>query len=249
MTTARSIIGPIVKMPVEVQATNALRDSIVSGRLEPGSRVTEISLATQMNLSRATVRTALHKLAKEGLITLIPYTGWLVVALSSRDAWELYTLRSAIERLAGRLVASRLASGKDVVAAAQLKSVYNRLVEACKQSGSNAIAEADFDFHKTIIELADHARLARQFELIEQQIRMYIRSSDALVEHAEQIIGQHSPIVEAILLGDVEEAGKRSEVHNLVEGEKLSAYLAESEAKERSGAGPSTRNGQFTSGG
>lgn len=232
MTTTHSGIGPIVKKSAEVQATDALRHSIVSGRLEPGSRVTETNLATQMSLSRATVRTALHQLNKEGLITLVPYTGWMVVALSSRDAWELYTLRSAIERLAGRLVASRLESGKDDVAAGQLSSVYEKLVETCRQGERNSIAEADFDFHKTIINLADHARLARQYVLIEQQIRMYIRSSDALIEDTEQIISQHSPILEAILAGDVEEAGKRSEVHNLIEGEKLTNYLAESEAKE-----------------
>jgi len=68
-------IPPVVKMPAEAQATDTLRDSIVNGTIPAGARVTEIQIAQQLNLSRATIRTALHQLAKEGLLNLVPYTG------------------------------------------------------------------------------------------------------------------------------------------------------------------------------
>lgn len=228
----RPVVGPIVKMPVEVQATDALRESIVTGAIVPGSRITEINLAEQMNLSRATVRTALHQLAKEGLIILQPYTGWKVVALSAHDVWELYTLRSAVERLAGRLVAAKIAAGRDDGAGDALQGVFDDLAGACGGPNRNAIAEADFAFHKAIIAQADHARLANQYSLIEQQIRMYIRSSDELIEEPRQIIEQHQPILAAILSGDADEAGRLSEAHNLSEGEKLSTHLARFETNE-----------------
>src|SRR5260221_2922501 len=116
-------------MPVEVQATDALRDSIVSGAIPAGERITEIQISEQMNLSRATVRTALHQLVREGLLTLIPYTGWTVVSLSAQDVWELYTLRSAVERLAAQLVASTITPAK----AARLDDAFAVLVEECKR--------------------------------------------------------------------------------------------------------------------
>lgn len=242
----RPVVGPIVKMPVEVQATDALRESIVTGAIAPGSRITEFNLAEQMNLSRATVRTALHQLSKEGLIVLQPYTGWKVVALSAQDVWELYTLRSAVERLAGRLVATKLAKGKlangeGEGTARALQRVFDALAAACAAGNNDAIAEADFAFHKVIIAETGHSRLASQYSLIEQQIRMYIRSSDELVDGPQQIIEQHRPILDSILRGDADEAGKLSEAHNLSEGEKLSTHLAAFEAQEPAAPKPMKR--------
>lgn len=215
-------IPRVIKMPIEVQATDALRDAIVSGAIAAGERVTEIQISQQMDLSRATVRTALHQLAKEGLLTLVPYTGWTVISLSAHDVWELYTLRSGVERLAGQLVASTITPAK----IERLDAAMARLVKECERGDVDRIAEADFGLHHTIIELADHGRLAAQYALIEQQIRMLIRSSDAFDPEAQNLkLEQHRPIVDSIRSGDADLAGRLSEQHNLVEGEKLSARL------------------------
>jgi DNA-binding GntR family transcriptional regulator len=208
-------------MPVEVQAADALRSAIITGMIPAGARITEVQLAEQMNLSRASVRTALHQIAKEGLATLVPYTGWAVMTLSAHDAWELYTLRSSVERLAAQLAARKL----DGAGAASLKKAYDALVRACDGGDADKIAEADFALHKAIIALTRHGRLAQQYELIEHQIRVYIRSSDALVSNPAEIVAQHQPIVDAILAGDESEAGRLAEQHNLSEGEKLSTHL------------------------
>lgn len=214
-------IARIEKKSVEKQATDALRQSIITRAIPPGSRITETQLAEQMNLSRATVRAALHQLAEEGLTTLVPYTGWNVISLSPRDVWELYTLRSAVERLAAQLAASNPSREKS----ARLKEALRSLVASCKRGDEAAIAESDFLLHYTIVDMAEHTRLAEQYKLIEHQIRVYIRSSDALVASPNDIIAQHKPIVDAILAGDVAEAGRLSEVHNITEGKKLSGEL------------------------
>lgn len=229
-------IPRIVKMPVEVQAADALRESIVNGAIPSGSRVTEIGVSEQMGLSRATVRTALHQLATEGLITLVPYTGWTVVSLSDRDIWELYTLRSSVERLAGQLVARAINDSKGLT----LRRAFEVLVKQCHHGDRSKIADADFSLHKTIISLADHGRLAIQYGLIEQQTRIYIRSSDALIAEASTITEQHRPIVEAILAGNEADAGQLSEAHNLMEGEKLSAHRRRQQARNELPTGPAS---------
>jgi DNA-binding GntR family transcriptional regulator len=222
-------IPRVEKRPVETQAADALRKSITSGAIPAGARITETQLAEQMDLSRASIRAALHQLAKEGLTSLIPYTGWTVVSLSPRDVWEIYTLRSSVERLAAQLVAKNINAAK----CAALETAYDALAEECARGKSEKIAELDFALHKKIIELADHGRLADQYKLIEQQIRVYIHSSDALVAQATGVVEQHWPIVEAILAGDAEVAGRLSEQHNLTEGEKLATHLAQIEPNTR----------------
>ncbi|WP_368738158.1 GntR family transcriptional regulator [Pseudomonas sp. SbOxS1] len=214
-------VPKVVKRPAEVQAADVLRESIMSGKILPGARVTEVLLSEDMGLSRATVRAALHQLEKEGLTTLIPYTGWTVISLTTKDVWELYTLRSSVERLAAQLVATNIDASKRT----RLNRHFQTLVDACQSEKPEKIAEADFALHKGIITLADHGRLLSQYEFIERQIRLYIRSSDSLIEDGETIVEQHRPFVEAILAGDAEAAGSLSEAHNLSEGKKLIDHL------------------------
>ncbi|MEP9350756.1 GntR family transcriptional regulator [Xanthobacter sp. KR7-225] len=225
---------PVKKVSAEVQAADVLRESIISGRLPPGMRLTEIKLSEQLEVSRATVRAALHQMAQEGLIVQVPYTGWTVMTLTSRDAWELYTLRSSLEALAARLVAER-AGGST----AEARMVKERLAQslkalsaACVGGRKGKIAEADFALHKAIIEMSGHRRLAEQYLKVEQQIRIYIASSDSLVPHPEQIVAQHQPLVDAIVRGDVRMAAELAVTHNTEQGEILVAFLREQEARE-----------------
>ena len=61
-----------------------LREHILSGAVKPGARLTETPLAEQLGIARATLRISLHRLASEGIVVQIPYTGWQVVTLSPR---------------------------------------------------------------------------------------------------------------------------------------------------------------------
>lgn len=212
---------------MRAQAVDILRHAITQGAIPAGSRITELQLSEHLDLSRATVRAALHQLAKEGLTKLVPYTGWTVVALTSRDAWELYTLRSGFERLAAQLVASNLDRHKHKI----ISSRFAALEKCCARSDAEATAEADFALHKTIIDLSEHERLRTQYEIVERQIRIFIRSSDELVSEGQVLIEQHRPIVQALLAKDVDEAGRLSEEHNLTEGSKLTEYLLSLEAQ------------------
>ncbi|RWM07537.1 MAG: GntR family transcriptional regulator [Mesorhizobium sp.] len=224
-------IRKVRKLSAEVQAADALRDGILSGEIPPGARLTEIRMAEQLGVSRATIRTAFHQLTQEGLIDQIPYTGWSVMSLSAHDAWELYTLRSSFEALGSKLVAMRIkAAGPHGAESARLNSVLAALKAACDSGDRKAIAAADFSLHRAIIDLAGHRRLAEQYGEVEQQIRIYIASSDSLVAEPEAILKQHIPIIEALKAGDVELSVRTAIEHNEQEGAKLEAHLRQAEA-------------------
>lgn len=226
MPSRAIVISPVQKRSAELQATELLRDSILSGAIALGSRLTEVYLAAQLNVSRATIRTALHQLSQEGLINQIPYTGWTVMSLSSKDAWELYTLRSSLEALAAQLAAENL----NHESRKQLERSFGELVSACVRKDRKQIGEADFALHKVIVELAGHYRLAEQYRLVGQQIRLYIISSDDLVQDPNIIIAQHRPIVDAILARDAARAAELSVTHNFTEGEILVRHLRQRES-------------------
>lgn len=228
------VLDRIKKQSVEVKTADALRDAIVSGMIPLGARLTEVSSADQLGVSRSTIRTAFHQLVQEGLLVQVPYTGWTVMTLDARDAWELYTLRASLEALAARLVAGQVAGDENAAAIREtLNRALDELASACRAHDADRMAATDVELHKSIVLLADHRLLAEQYALIEHPLQIYIRSSDALVAESDQLLAQHQPLVEALLLGDVAAAVSRLAAHIEEEGDILVRHLQEEESDGR----------------
>jgi len=214
---------------MDVQAADILREQILNDKFPPGSRLVETKLAEQFHVSRGTVRSALSDLAHQGLVEQIAYTKWQVPVLSPLDAWELCTLRSALEGMAASLVAA----APDAEKSEHLKKAFNLLAGAVEQGrGQDEIATADFGLHQTILELSGHHRLIKQYKLIEQQVRLYINDSTAHLTDVEEIIGEHERIVRAILDGDAERAEYLAKTHKSQESqEHYEQYVKSTEGR------------------
>ncbi|NJN85427.1 MAG: GntR family transcriptional regulator [Leptolyngbyaceae cyanobacterium SL_7_1] len=188
----------ILPRSLDVQAADVLREQILNGTFAPGTRLLEIELAEQFNLSRGTIRSALQQLTFEGLVVQFPYRGCAVSGLSAQDAWELYTLRGALEGLAARLVAETITPNK----IAPLNAALQTLVDAAEQNSWQAVAKADFSLHQAIVQFANHRRLQEQYKIVGQQIQLYIISSNALNPNLDSIVEEHQQLVSAICSGD-----------------------------------------------
>jgi DNA-binding GntR family transcriptional regulator len=221
--------APINKRSLDRAAADKLRRAIVTGKIAPGTRLKEAELAMQFQLSRGTVRAALHRLVAEGLVTQRPYSGWQAVSLSSHDAWELYTLRGSLEALAARLAAANMNETRRQ----QLWEAFVHLKTAVRAKNDEAITDADFAIHKKIIELAGHKRLAAQYEIVEQQIRMYIASSNAMLTRRELVLQNHENLVKAIVSGNPKSAEKMARTHGLAASNELISRLRAKEVQTR----------------
>jgi DNA-binding GntR family transcriptional regulator len=220
---ALELLKPIQKRSAEVQATDALREQILRGGARPGSRLTEIGLSQQLGLSRSTIRTALQRLANEGLVVQEPYTDWQVASLSGADAWELYTLRASLEALGtGLAVATLTQDGQQMIVAA-----LDALVQACRTGDRVAIADQDLGFHSTIVEISGHRRLRDHYRLVRQQIRLYIAWSDAIMPDVDAIIETHRWLADAILQRDADRAATLARDHCESAGRILAEFLGQ----------------------
>lgn len=218
-----NVLRPVLKQSAEAQTTDNLRAYLLSGALKPGARLTEIPLAEQLGVARATLRTSLHRLAGEGIVVQTPYTGWSVTDLSPQDVWELWTLRGSLEGLAAKLAAERM----DDRLRRAVEQAKSDLVAACNTNDVHQASEADFALHRTMISSVNHARLESQYKLVEQQIRLYIVTSNMLaVDNLPQIVTQHDRLIDALLHADPKRAAEEAWNHNEVEGNKLVAWLA-----------------------
>lgn len=91
------------------QAYVRLEELIVTLQLEPGAVLSESVLSRDLGFGRTPIREALQRLAREGLVTILPRKGVLVSEVNPRRQLLVLEARRELERLLARLCAMRRA--------------------------------------------------------------------------------------------------------------------------------------------
>lgn len=128
----------------------ALRQSIISGKAQPGEILNEGTLGVHYGVSRTPVREALLMLTFEGLVSALPRAGYMVTHITVRDVHEAFHLREVLELEATRLAAQRITDEEIQALEAykigipyELNTAYNREFHAiiAKASGNGRLTE------------------------------------------------------------------------------------------------------------
>ena len=85
-------------------AANVLRELILDGELEPGSRLREAEFAERLGIARHSFRAATQVLISEGMLRREPHRGVQVTVLDAGDIVDTFRLRTALETEAVRIV-------------------------------------------------------------------------------------------------------------------------------------------------
>ncbi|MEM7749082.1 MAG: GntR family transcriptional regulator, partial [Pseudomonadota bacterium] len=88
-------------------AYEELEERIVTLQLRPGETLSEGQLVEALGIGRTPVREALQRLAREGLIVVMPRRGIAVSEIDIKKQLELLKVRRELERLMVRLAAER----------------------------------------------------------------------------------------------------------------------------------------------
>lgn len=96
-----------------------LREMVLAGDLEAGSRITELALVEKLGVSRTPIRAALIRLEQEGLLLQMPSGGFAVRKFSESDVADAIELRGTVEGLAARMAAERGTSDDELARANQ----------------------------------------------------------------------------------------------------------------------------------
>lgn len=84
-------------LSAEEAVTAALREAILSGRLQPGERLAQAELAEQLGVSRIPLRDALRRLEEDSLVKIDGRRGAWVTSLNPTDVGEIYEMRIMLE--------------------------------------------------------------------------------------------------------------------------------------------------------
>src|SRR6187200_1505806 len=130
------------------QVVEILRSAIIMGTYEPGERLIEATLSTELGTSRGPVREALRQLENEGLVMSFPYRGAVVLGVSDEEVQEvLIPIRLTLERYSFVHAATRMTDADF----AELGKEIWVMEQAAKAGDLEKMVEADLRFHDVVI--------------------------------------------------------------------------------------------------
>ncbi|MFM7289686.1 MAG: GntR family transcriptional regulator, partial [Planctomycetia bacterium] len=183
-----------------------LSRAIISGQFEPGSRISEQTLATMLGVSRAPIREALIELELRGLVEFDPTGHTRIPTLSPRDIEEIHAVRLMIDPVAAGLAAER-GTPKDF-------TPLEANIAATKSARSLAeVSRLDTEFHDIIVRVAGNRRLLLCWSVLRDQFALWLTQMqlrhDAVTHRTRQAtVESHRGLVDVILSGNAKKAAE-----------------------------------------
>ena len=190
-------------------AYEQLRAAIVAGRLQPNERLVEADLTRSLGAGRSAVRTALVRLAQEGLVEHVRNRGARVRMIDEQEAEEILEARTVLEALAARHAAER-ATGEDLAGLREIVADMRRRLDAGDLLGAS---DRNAALHARILAIAGHATVDRLVSALNSQLVRFQYRTILLPGRAERSFAEHTALVDAIATGDPDAAESAMRAH------------------------------------
>jgi DNA-binding GntR family transcriptional regulator len=193
-------IEEVPSSPGSGRIAHQIREDILTGRLEAGSRLTEAEIAKRFGVGRGLVREAVQRLSLQGLLISRPNRGAIVAPEAPREIRNLIVpIRRTVEVYALQLIFDELQAGDFAL----WEEILQRMQEACERRDFHAIAEADIAFHRVLLERAGQPDLILIWETLVGRIRSHFRRTQRRYENALEIYEEHRAILESFRGNDL----------------------------------------------
>jgi DNA-binding GntR family transcriptional regulator len=203
----------VVSVPDRVH--DSLRERILAGELEGGTRLHQEKLSEDLGVSRTPVREALTRLAAEGLVELLPNRGARVAAVTLADMQAAFEARLGLEPFAARLAAEKRPAGA-------IKAMAAAIAEQQRARTARTTYEAIRRFHLAIVEASGNTHLLRFAEsLWSGRIGLHVYLRQVAPEMLAGDIEEHREIAGAIEAGDAARAERLTRAHIAVSLDRL----------------------------
>ena len=184
-------------MRLSEKAYHLIKEKIVTLELAPFSVIDERALMEELELGRTPIREALHRLAAECLVDIVPRRGMFVANISITDLQKISEVRVVLVGFCARLAAQRITEEQ----IAQMKAILQDL-EQVQDSDTKALMTIDERFQALLYQAAHNEFLAETLDrLYAQSLRLWYLALDRL-SGVRAAIEQHRGVVEALKAGD-----------------------------------------------
>jgi DNA-binding GntR family transcriptional regulator len=185
----------------------ALKEMIADYRFQPGARLNVEKLAREFRLSRIPVWEAVRRLEQEGLLQTIPNRGVFMAEMTLERAFELFQVRGALERLAGRLAAEKM----DKRTLAKTEKCLFRQLKVVEKGDLVGYSQSDYEFHSLIYHSAGNRTLEEMLESVKAKMQpVGLQVAPILIDLYED----HRTIFEGLRKKDPERVERAFQGHN-----------------------------------
>ena len=191
------------------QVYRNLRHGIITGAISGGTRLVETGLASELKVSRTPVREALQKLALEGFLYSIPRAGYIVEDTSETDIKDLFTTRTAIEKIAVKWAIEKITPEE----LQRLEMNLQKTDDILQSGATESMMDLDAEFHQIIYRAARSKTLYKISQTLSDHTLRFRLACIHVPELAERARQGHLKIFQAIQARDSTAAEEMVEDH------------------------------------
>lgn len=184
------------------QAYNRLEEMIVTLKLAPGAILSEQTLSVELDIGRTPIREALQRLAREGLVLVLPRKAILVTDTDPRKQLLVLEVRRELERLLARASAERAS----VAERARFQAIADGMEAAARSNDDIAFMRLDRELNALLAEAAHNEYAARTMRFLNGHSRRFWYLHYKQAADLPKIARLHADEARAIAKGKPERA-------------------------------------------
>ena len=191
--------------PLNEQAYQHLRELIITNKLDYQQIYSETKLSKELGISRTPFRDAIHRLAQEGYIDIIPSKGFMLHQINRKDIVETFQIRSALESYCTLQIAQVYTSRRAKKLFKLLDEIMEELENILNTTQSiEDFCEYDFEFHKAIINFLENEQYSAIYESFLYRMRQLATLSLSHKGRMKDTYDEHLSILDAMKSGNLE---------------------------------------------
>ena len=172
---------------------DAIVNAVAQGVLQPGQRVVEADLASQLNVSRVPIREAIKILQAQGILYVTPNRGARVAPFEPQVIDQVFEVRVALERIAVR-DAGR-AYRRDPRQLDVLREIVTSMGRAAHWLDWVEFRKCDVDFHHEMCRASGNEIVLKLWEAIARHITIIFGRELASERNFQLVIDQHLKLI------------------------------------------------------
>lgn len=157
------------------QIYEALKERILLGKIAPGERIIESTVAKDFHTSRTPVRGAFQRLIQDGLVERVLQGGLRVTVITPQMIKEVFGIRAVLEVYAGELACDNI-EAETLVKLKSMSRQARELLngrEANNPDGLMTFWQINNSFHETIYRAAGSKQLLKVINQLNNLVRRF----------------------------------------------------------------------------
>jgi DNA-binding GntR family transcriptional regulator len=179
-----------------------LEEMIVTLALEPGAVLSEQALSAELRIGRTPIREALQRLAREGLVLVLPRKAIIVTDTDPRRQLLVLEVRRGLERLLARASAERASAAQR----ARFEAIAKGMENAARSSDDIAFMRLDRELNGLLADASHNEYAARAMRMLNGHSRRFWYLHYKQAADLPKMARLHADEARAIAKGSAERA-------------------------------------------